>query len=70
MGVCVIPYERTKVNWRPPRTNPIQCKNCGAPLHGNKCEYCDSVYEPPTFEELEELQARVCDDIGNVPFLY
>lgn len=20
------------------------CKNCGAPLHGNKCEYCDTEY--------------------------
>lgn len=20
------------------------CKNCGAPLHGNKCEYCGTEY--------------------------
>lgn len=20
------------------------CKNCGAPLHGNRCEYCDTEY--------------------------
>jgi len=23
----------------------INCKNCGAPLHNNKCEYCGSEYE-------------------------
>lgn len=24
------------------------CQNCGAPLHGNKCEYCGTEYKPPT----------------------
>ena len=23
---------------------PTNCKNCGAPLHGNKCEFCDTEY--------------------------
>lgn len=23
------------------------CKNCGAPLHGGKCEYCGTEYEAP-----------------------
>lgn len=24
------------------------CKNCGAPLHGGKCEYCGTEYETAT----------------------
>jgi predicted RNA-binding protein with PUA domain len=24
------------------------CKNCGAPLHGNKCEYCGTEYSDRT----------------------
>lgn len=24
------------------------CKNCGAPLHGYKCDYCGTEYERPT----------------------
>ena len=27
-----------------PRSRPTNCKNCGAPLHGDKCEYCGSEY--------------------------
>ena len=23
---------------------PTNCKNCGAPLHGNRCEFCDTEY--------------------------
>lgn len=23
---------------------PANCKNCGAPLHGSRCEYCDTEY--------------------------
>lgn len=33
---------------------PISCLNCGAPLHGNKCEYCDSEFiEERTVEEIK-----------------
>lgn len=24
--------------------HPTNCKNCGAPLHGSKCEYCGTEY--------------------------
>lgn len=24
--------------------NELKCKNCGAPLHSNKCEYCGTEY--------------------------
>ena len=55
MGVRVIPFEKTKVYNKPPLA--IECKNCGAPLRGDVCEYCGSVYKlRPTLEELEELQ--------------
>ena len=23
---------------------PTNCKNCGAPLHGNRCKFCDTEY--------------------------
>lgn len=33
---------------------PINCPNCGAPLHGNKCEYCGSEFvEEQTRKEIE-----------------
>ena len=33
---------------------PINCPNCGAPLHFNKCEYCGSEFvEEQTIKEIE-----------------
>lgn len=32
----------TTKNMIPKLTN---CKNCGAPLHGNRCEFCDTEYD-------------------------
>lgn len=33
---------------------PINCPNCGAPLHSNKCEYCGSEFvEEQTRKEIE-----------------
>ena len=33
---------------------PINCPNCGAPLHSNKCEYCGSEFvEEQTIKEIE-----------------
>lgn len=29
---------------RPQVAVPTNCKNCGAPLHGRKCEYCGTEY--------------------------
>lgn len=26
---------------------PLECKNCGAPLHGSRCEYCGTEYGSP-----------------------
>ena len=28
----------------PSRPRITNCKNCGAPLHGNRCEYCGTEY--------------------------
>lgn len=27
-----------------PEKKPRVCSQCGAPLHGNKCEYCNTEY--------------------------
>ena len=32
------------VEWIQPKRLPTNCKNCGAPLHGHHCEYCDTEY--------------------------
>ena len=31
-------------NPRPERKHPRICTQCGSPLHGYKCEYCDTEY--------------------------
>lgn len=31
------------------------CINCGAPLHGGKCEYCGTEYENSILEKMELL---------------
>lgn len=36
-----MPDAPTTKNMVPKLTN---CKNCGAPLHGNRCEFCDTEY--------------------------
>lgn len=30
---------------KPKHPKLTNCKNCGAPLHGNKCEFCDTEYD-------------------------
>lgn len=30
---------------KPSRKIPTNCKNCGAPLHGSKCDFCDTEYD-------------------------
>ena len=43
-------YENPAPNYRPPmgsgreEPRPRSCKNCGAPLRGNECEYCGTVF--------------------------
>ena len=36
-GIVNIPTE-------PPRPRVTTCKNCGAPVHNNVCEYCGTEY--------------------------
>ena len=33
----------SKKQHKPPKLT--NCKNCGAPLHSNKCEFCDTEYD-------------------------
>lgn len=33
---------------------PLLCPNCGAPLHGHKCEYCDTEFIFTTKSELQD----------------
>lgn len=40
----------------------MNCKNCGAPLHGSKCDYCGSSYEelvPIIHYQVETCQREV-----------
>lgn len=39
-----VPPPTKKYKDRPQVAVPTNCKNCGAPLHGRKCEYCDTEY--------------------------
>lgn len=38
----------------------IKCINCGAPLHGDTCEYCGSHYENKKFScDIEDYQGTI-----------
>lgn len=48
------------------------CKNCGAPLHGDVCEYCGTAISKPAFSEIqyvnvEKLLNGVEDEYGIMP---
>ncbi len=53
---------------------PLECKNCGAPLHGSRCEYCGTEYgSAPVLimknvdpEDLDNLK-RMLATTGAVP---
>lgn len=40
-------------------TQPTNCKNCGAPLKTNRCEYCGTVYEGTNRVVLENWRGKV-----------
>lgn len=46
----------------------LKCKSCGAPLHGEKCEYCGtiSVFANDEKEMLELERTRFQEDIDNM----
>ena len=58
MGVSVIEIGRKSDNTK--EINALTCKNCGAPLNGNKCEYCGTQYVDNS-KELAELEAKQKD---------
>ena len=39
-----VPPPTRKYKESPQVAVPTNCKNFGAPLHGHKCEYCDTEY--------------------------
>ncbi len=43
---------------------PTNCKNCGAVLHGNKCEYCGTEYGASIEHESS------CTSIDDIPAWY
>ena len=36
-----------------------KCPNCGAPLLSNKCDYCDSVFVFPSYNQIEEFKEKI-----------
>jgi len=39
-----VPSWRTEQKREPEHLVPLRCPQCGAPLSGDKCEYCDTVF--------------------------
>ena len=37
----------------------LKCQNCGAPLHGSKCEYCGSVFFDEVAQYIKELERGI-----------
>ena len=37
-------FENDMAEPQTPKMLPTNCKNCGAALHGYKCEYCGTTY--------------------------
>ena len=44
IGYTDIPTYSTLAAFDLPKESPTNCKNCGAPLHNGKCNYCGSEY--------------------------
>jgi len=41
---------------------PLLCPNCGAPLHGHKCAYCDTEFIQVPNNELIEIKLHQFDE--------
>lgn len=41
---------------------PLLCPNCGAPLHGHKCEYCDTEFIQAPSNESIEIKLHLFDE--------
>lgn len=39
----------------------LKCQNCGAPLHGSKCEYCGSIFFDEVAQYIRELERKLCE---------
>lgn len=45
-GKCIGDFPEDE-DYDPPAWKNTNCRNCGAPLKGGKCEYCGTQVEPP-----------------------
>lgn len=39
----------------------LKCQNCGAPLHGSKCEYCGSVFFDEVAQYIKAIEKAEAD---------
>lgn len=49
---------------------PLLCPNCGAPLHGRKCEYCDTEFIQEPNNGLIEMKLHLFDEQRRINDLY
>jgi len=49
---------------------PLLCPNCGAPLHGHKCEYCDTEFIQASNNGLIEMKLHLFDEQRRMEDLY
>lgn len=49
---------------------PLLCPNCGAPLHGHKCEYCDTEFIQAPNNEPIEMKLHLFDEQRRINDLY
>ena len=46
--------------------NKTNCPNCGAPITGPKCEYCDTIFIDEKKEAIAECCNHMCDCSGSL----
>ena len=49
---------------------PLLCPNCGAPLHGHKCEYCDTEFVQASNNGVIEMKLHLFDEQRRINDLY
>lgn len=48
----------------------FSCPNCGAPLHGHKCEYCDTEFVQASNDNLIQVKLHLLDEQRKMEDLY
>jgi hypothetical protein len=49
---------------------PLLCPNCGAPLHGHICEYCDTEFIRTPEESMAQIKLHLFEEQRKVEELY